>query len=405
MDAPELVPASPALNRRRGLLIMLVLAAGIFIGRYVVPVGAVDQGPLRYVTVNEGQRELIFPTFWEALDQLEQKFIGDLDDETLFYGAVRGMVAAADDPYTVFSDPNATRQFEETIEGSFSGVGIEIGMRQGLVTVIAPLPDSPAQQAGIREGDVIVAIDQEPIAPDDTLDTIVQSIRGPRGSSVVLTVVHKDERVASELNMKRDTIEVESVKLSIENSIAHLAITAFNGDTTSRFAAAVRDIQEAGVAGIILDVRSNPGGFLQAAVDISSHFLPPGTLIVAEKGRDTTEYTAKGKALLHGIPVVVLVNEGSASASEILAGALRDQAAAPLIGQKTFGKGSVQEFIKLKDGSSLRVTVARWFTPQDHNIDANGIEPNVVVEDNSDTPEDEQLQRAREEIAKLVSRQ
>lgn len=396
-------PATPAPNRSlKGLLVILVLAAGIFVGRYVVPVGGIEEGPLRYVTVNEGQRELIFPTFWEAKDQLENKFIGDVKDQDLFYGAVKGMVAAANDPYTVFSDPNATKQFEETIEGSFSGVGIEIGIRQGLITVIAPLPGSPAEQAGVREGDIIVAIDKKPISADDTLDHIVQSIRGPRGSNVALTVVHKNERATQELSVRRDTIEVESVKLSVKDNIAHVTISSFNGDTASRFTTAAREIQKAGAKGIIVDVRSNPGGFLQSAVDIASHFLPQGTVVVSEKGRETTEYKAKGNALLTNIPIVVLMNEGSASASEILAGALSDRANALLIGQKTFGKGSVQEFIKLKDGSSLRVTVAKWFTPNDHNIDTNGIEPKIVVEDNPDTPEDEQLTKATEEIAKLL---
>lgn len=386
-------PALP-LRRRSVIAAALILTVGIFIGRYLLPAF----GPMQFVTVKNGQRELIFPTFWEAKDQLEAKFIGEPKDADLFYGAIRGMIAAANDPYTVFSNPSDTQLFEETIEGSFSGVGIEIGIRQGLITVIAPLDGSPAELAGIRESDIIVAVDQEPITADQTLDSIVQAIRGPRHSTVVLTVIHKDERDTQDITVRRDTIEVESVKLKIEEGIAHLAITSFNGDTADRAATAARTIKQAGVRGVILDVRSNPGGFLQSAVDIASFFLPPGTLVVSEKGKDTTQYQSSGVATLAGLPVVVLVNEGSASASEILAGALADQVQAPLIGQKTFGKGSVQEFIKLRDGSSLRITVARWFTPNDHNIDANGIEPSIVVEDNPDTPEDEQLQRAKEEF-------
>jgi carboxyl-terminal processing protease len=402
-DSTSREPAArPPRRRLNALLLALVLAAGIFLGRYIVPVGNSDLGPLKYVTVNNGERELIFPTFWEAKDQLENKFIGNVNDEDLFYGAIKGMVAAADDPYTVFSNPSDTAQFEETIEGSFSGVGIEIGVRQSLVTVIAPLPGSPAEQAGVRTGDVIVAIDKKPIASDSTLDQVVQSIRGQRGTNVVLTVVHKDERETVDITVRRDTIAVESVKLSIEEGIAHLTITSFNSDTASRFTSAAREIQEKGVRGIILDVRGNPGGFLQSAVDIASRFLPAGTVVVSERGQETTDYQAKGATLLEGIPMVILMNEGSASASEILAGALHDRGNAALIGHKTFGKGSVQEFIKLSDGSSLRVTVAKWFTPNDININENGIEPNIAVDDNPDTPEDEQLQRAREEIAKLL---
>lgn len=398
------IPVQPVPNRRlSAALLILVLTAGIFIGRYVVPVGAVDQGPLRYMTVNNGERELIFPTFWEAKDQLESKFIGEVKDESLFYGAVKGMVAAANDPYTVFSDPAATKQFEETLEGSFSGVGIEIGLRQGLVTVIAPLAGSPAEEAGIRAGDIIVAIDHEPINAESTLDQVVQSIRGQRGTTVVLTVVHPEEKATVDLTVRRETIEVASVKLSIEEGIAHITITSFNSDTATRFMTAAREVKDKGVRGIIVDVRGNPGGFLQSAVDIGSRFLPQGTVIVSEKGKETTEYQAKGNTILADLPVVVLVNEGSASASEILAGALLDRGEAVLVGHKTFGKGSVQEFIKLKDGSSLRVTVARWFTPNDHNIDQNGIEPNIAVDNDPATPEDEQLTRAKEEIAKLMA--
>jgi len=411
MITPASSPVSGAPNQPAGgrasrslkaLSLVIVLAIGVFFGRYIVPAGGADLGPLRFVNVNNGERELIFPTFWEAKDQLEGKFIGDLDDEALFYGAVKGMVAAADDPYTVFSDPKATEQFEETIGGSFSGVGIEIGLRQNLVTVIAPLAGSPAEQAGIRTGDIIIAVDKKPITADATLDQVVQSIRGPRGSAVILTVVHKDASGTNDITVQRDTIEVESVKLSIEEGIAHVTITGFNSDTASRFNNAARDIKAGGARGIILDLRGNPGGFLQSAVDIGSRFLPAGTVIVSERGQETTEYEAKGNAVLEGVPTVILVNEGSASASEILAGALHDRGNAVLVGHKTFGKGSVQEFIKLKDGSSLRVTVAKWFTPNDININENGIEPNVTVDENPDTPEDEQLQRAREEIAKRL---
>jgi len=383
---------------------IILLALGVFIGRYLLPLGSAATGPLRFMTVNEGQRQLIFPTFWEAKDQLESKFIGNLNDEALFYGAVKGMVAAANDPYTVFADPSATKQFEENIEGSFSGVGIEIGVRQNLITVIAPLSGSPAEKAGIRSGDIIIAVNKKPITADSTLDEVVESIRGPRGSEVTLTVLHKDEGAPADVTVKRDTIEVESVKLKIENDIAHVIITSFNSDTASRFNTAAKEMKDKHVKGIILDVRGNPGGFLQAAVDIASRFLPTGTVVVSERGKETTDYQAKGNPLLEGIPVIVLINEGSASASEILAGALHDRGNATLLGHKSFGKGSVQEFIKLDDGSSLRVTVAKWFTPNNININENGIEPDLVADDNRDTPDDEQLQKAQEEIAKRLRR-
>ncbi len=384
------------------IAIALVFATGLFVGRYLIPAGELGFSPLRFVSVEDGERKLTFPTFWEAWDTLHNNFIGELKDEDLFYGSVAGMVRAAGDPYTVFAPPSDTKQFEETIEGSFSGIGIEIGARGGVITVIAPLEGSPAYQAGVREGDAIVAVDGEPITQDTTLDSIVQKIRGEKGTSVTLTIVHKGDTKTEDITIIRDTISIESVRMKIEDSIAHLKITNFNGDTASGFTAAARQAQQSDVRGIVLDMRGNPGGFLQAAVDISSLFLEPGTLVVSERGKQSKEYKAEGSALLKDTPVVVLVNEGSASASEIVAGALHDQRSAPIIGTKTFGKGSVQEFIKLNDGSSLRVTIAKWFTPSGRSIDEQGIEPTVAVEDNKETEDDEQLLQAKKELAELI---
>lgn len=377
---------------------------GLFVGRYVVPAGTFAQTPLQFVSVEEGERRLVFPTFWETWDTLHEHYIGELDDHELFYGAVAGMVKAAGDPYTVFSAPEATKQFEENIEGSFSGVGIEIGVEGGVVTVIAPLSGSPAEQAGVREGDVIVAVDEEPITQDTTLDDVVRRIRGPQGEPVTLTVVHRDNGNETEdIEVIRDTIEIESVRMEITDGIAHIEITNFNGDTAQRFTQAAREAERAGVRGIILDMRGNPGGFLQAAVNIASEFIEPGKLVVSEEGGEDEEYVSKGNPTLGGIPVVVLVNRGSASASEIVAGALQDQLGAPVIGTQTFGKGSVQEFLKLSDGSSLRVTVAKWFTPSGRSINEEGITPDIEVANDRETQDvDEQLDRAREEIRNIL---
>lgn len=393
----------PAKKGRRLLALLIIFFAGLFVGRYLLPAGDLASGPLKFVTVEEGQRQLTFPTFWEAWDELHTNFIGDLNDTNLFYGAVAGMVRAAGDPYTVFADPETTKQFEETIGGSFSGIGIEIGMQQGLVTVIAPLDGSPAEAAGVRAEDVIVAIDGQPIQSDDSLDDVVRKIRGPRGESVILTVVHKGQSQSEDISIVRDTIEIESVKMNIQDEIAHIEITSFNGDTTRRFTTAAEEALESSVRGIILDMRSNPGGFLQTAVDVSSLFLEPGTLVVSERGQEVSEYLAKGQPFLVDVPVVVLVDRGSASASEIVAGALQDQRQAPIIGIRTFGKGSVQEFLKLSDGSSLRVTIAKWFTPSGRSINEEGIAPTIEIEDDPNSEEvDEQLERAREEIQKLI---
>lgn len=401
------MPIEPVKDRRlpRWTAVVLLFLAGLFVGRYLLPAGQAITGPLQFVSIEDGERKLIFPSFWESWDVLHEKFIGELDEETLFYGAVAGMVRAAGDPYTAFAGPEETKQFEETIGGSFSGIGVEIGLRNGVITVIAPLEGSPADQAGILPEDIIVAVNGEGITPETSLDEVVRRIRGPRGEKVTLTVVHTGERATTDIEITRDTIEIESVLLSFDNGIAHLEITNFNSDTAKRFTEAAHEVVRSGARGLILDMRSNPGGFLQAAVEISSQFLEPGTLIVSERGKneDTTkDYTAKGQPLLRNIPLVVLVDRGSASASEIVAGALQDQLQAPVIGQQTFGKGSVQEFLKLNDGSSLRVTVAKWFTPANRSINEEGIAPTVAVEDDRETEADEQLGRAREELKNLL---
>lgn len=386
-------------DRKKVAVFLSIFAAGLLLGRYLVPAG---NGPMQFLSVQNGQRQLVFPTFWEAWDQLHKNFIGTIDDQKLFYGAVEGMVQAAGDPYTAFADPADTKSFEESLEGSFSGIGVEIGVRNNLVSVIAPLEGSPAKQAGLREEDVIIAVDKHPITGDMTLDQVVRQIRGPKSSSVTLTIARKGEDATKDYSIVRDTIAVESVKLKMDGGIAELTITSFNSDTADRFARLARQVVAQHVQGIILDMRGNPGGFLEAAVQISSEFIDSGTLVVAEKGKETKDHKAKGTPVLKNIPLVVLVNKGSASASEIVAGALQDDLHVPIIGTKSYGKGSVQQFIKLDDGSSLRVTVAKWFTPSGRSINEQGIEPTVAIDQNFDTPEDEQLNKAKEEIQKLI---
>jgi carboxyl-terminal processing protease len=400
VTVPDGVQRSAYVSKLLGALLLVMIGLGL--GRYIVPAGATPVNDAQFEGIQEGQRQIVFPTFWEAWDTLHNKYIGEIDQQDLFYGSVSGMVKAAGDPYTVFSDPQDTKQFEETIEGSFSGIGVEIGIRGGALTVIAPLEGSPAQEAGIREGDIVVAVDEEPITVDMTLDDAVSRIRGKRGTEVVLTVIRKDAQTTEDITVRRDIIDIESVKLNIEDAVAHVNISSFNGDTSAQFTKAARQIVSSQAKGIILDVRNNPGGYLQTSVEIASRFLPEEMLVVSERGQKTTEYKAEGNTLLQGIPMVILVNEGSASASEILAGALRDQQQIPLIGTKTFGKGSVQELIKLSDGSSIRVTVAKWYTPSGHNIHENGLEPDIEVEQNYDTEEDEPLIKAKEELQKRI---
>jgi len=390
------------------IITALIFSSGFFIGRYIYPAGEIQYNPLDYVRLDDsGHRQLVFHTFWEAWDQLHRNFIGEIEDKDLFYGAVQGMVRAVDDPYTVFEPPPETKQFEETIQGSFSGIGIEIGVREGAVVVISPLAGSPAELAGVQEGDIIVAVDDEPITGNMGLDDVVQKIRGQKGEPVKITVVRKGADEPLPITVTRDTIAIKSVNLSFDNDIAVIEITNFNGDTAKRFNEAAREVIDRHARGVIVDVRNNPGGFLEAAVEIGSRFIEKGQTIVSERDKDgnSKEYAARGNAVLQDIPTAVIINGGSASASEILAGALLDQRNVPVIGTQSFGKGSVQEFLKLSDGSSLRVTVAKWFTPSGRSINEEGISPTLAVEQDRDTDEDEQLQQAEEELQKIIAGQ
>lgn len=378
------------------LTIIICIAIGIAIGMSVARPFPFAPDPIFE------KDAFTFAPFSEAKKVLQDQFIGTLDDRQLSYGAVEGMVRAAGDPYTGFSDPEETRQFKDTLKGSFSGIGAEMGIDGGLIVVIAPLAGSPAEKAGIQAGDIIVVIDGKELTEDTSLDDAVRMIRGQKGTQVKITVIHPDAREKADITIIRDDIEVQSVKSETKDGIAHISISSFNGDTAVKFAKAARDAKKAGVKGIVLDVRRNPGGYLDAAVDIASEFLEPNATVVIEKGKTERTHRAKRTGSLRDIPTVVLINGSSASASEILAGALEDNLGTAIIGVKSFGKGSVQDVVDLSDGSSLRVTIAKWFTPKGTSIADEGIHPTIEVKDNDDTPEDEQLQRAMEELKKSV---
>lgn len=382
----------PSVNKFLSAVLLVVV--GVVIGRMTLP--KPDALP------NDASAQQIFTAspFWEAWNKLHDNFIGSLDPKALVYGAISGMIRASGDPYTAFSDPDASKQFKESLRGSFSGIGAEMGIKSGLIVVIAPLSGSPAEKAGVQAGDVVVAVDKEPITEDMSLDEVVRSIRGPKGEKVELTLLHKDAKETSDITIVRDDIEVQSVKMEVRDGIAIITITNFNEDTAQKFVEVAKRAKQQNVKGVVLDVRNNPGGYLDAAVTIASQFLQPGDAVVTEKGKKEITHSSKISGTLHGIPVVVLVNHGSASASEILAGALQDNLDTPIVGEKSFGKGSVQEVLTLSDDSTLRVTIAKWFTPKGKSINEQGIEPSVTVKDDTNTPEDEQLQKAIEEVKK-----
>lgn len=325
-----------------------------------------------------------FDQFWKIWDLVKQKHVHQpVDDVKLFYGAMQGMVAGLEDPYSVYFPPKQAAEFVSDFAGEFEGIGAEIGKKDNMITIIAPLPESPAEKAGIKTGDKIFAIDGQD-AVNLTVEEAIKKIRGPHGTEVRLTVGQKEPESIREVKIIRDKIVVPAVTWEKkDNSIAYLRINTFNEETDPQFRKAVNEIKAFGAKGIILDMRGNPGGYLDSSVSVASEWIQDG-IIVRERFHDKTEkdYTSMGTThQFVGIPTIVLVDEGTASGAEIVAGALQDYGAARLVGQKTFGKGSVQELEPFPDGSALKITIANWFTPKDRAIDKLGIEPDVKVEE------------------------
>ncbi len=346
-------------------------------------------------------QDVNFSLFWDVWDTLKREYVDKdkLNEKELFYGAVKGMVAAAGDPYTVFLDPKMSREFEEELAGTFEGIGAEIGIRNDILSIIAPLPGTPAEEAGLKAGDKIYAIDGESTA-DMAVDEAVRKIRGSRGTTVTLTISHDGMEKAKDVIITRATIVVKSVKAEEKDGVYVVKISDFGGDTVDLFNNEVIKILEKNPKGIILDLRNNPGGYLDAAIDVTSEWIDKG-IVVAEKFSEDKkiDYEARGRARLKDYKTVVLVNKGSASASEIVAGALKDYGKAAIIGEKTFGKGSVQAMDSFTDGSSVKITVAKWLTPKGSYINETGIEPDVVVEmtdEDYNADKDPQMEKAME---------
>jgi len=325
----------------------------------------------------------------------------------MLYGAISGMVKALGDPYTVFFNPEETKQFEEDISGKFEGVGMEVGIRDNELTVIAPLEGTPAQRAGLRAGDKILKIGNT-VTTDLAIDEAVSLIRGSKGTEITLTIFREDWETTREITLTRDVIEIPALKWELkENNIAYIKLYHFHQNARVNFGKAAFDISNSSAEKIILDLRNNPGGYLEVAQDIAGWFLERDQVVVIEdfgEGKEQEEYKAEGTELLLRYPVVVLINQGSASASEILAGALRDNRNVKLIGETSFGKGSVQELQDLKGGASLKITVAKWLTPKGEILTGKGLEPDIKVEmteEDYNEGKDPQLDKAIE-VAKSL---
>ncbi|UZE92919.1 MAG: S41 family peptidase [Candidatus Nealsonbacteria bacterium] len=361
--------------------------------------------------------DINFSLFWEAYHKLQEKFVDKekIDIQKIIYGAISGMVKSLEDPYTVFLPPEDTKKFKEDVEGVFEGVGMEIGIRKGQVQVIAPLEGTPAQKAGLRAGDKIIKVN-DILTMDLTIDEVVSLIRGPRGTEVLLTIYREDWGETQEVGIVRGVIEVPSLKWELLTSqgeaggkdvdIAYIKLYQFSRKAALDFRKASFEILDSPAKKIILDLRNNPGGLLVIAQDIAGWFLESGELVVIEDFRNGNriEYKSYGNGTFLDYKIVILINEGSASGSEILAGALRDNRDILLIGKKSFGKGSVQELEDLRGGSSLKITIAKWLTPKGQLITGSGLEPDIRVEMSSedyDEGRDPQLDKAVEVIKNL----
>jgi carboxyl-terminal processing protease len=345
---------------------------------------AVDTIIKQVINKDEGKSDAVdFSLFWQVWDKLHERYVdkSNLDSQKLVYGAIEGMVAAAGDPYTVFFEPVTSKKFQEQVTGAFSGVGMEIDKRNDLITVIAPIKDSPAMRAGIKAGDVVVKVDGA--ATDGwSVDEAVSHIRGKQGTTVKLTIGRQGESDFLEFSIVRDTIKVPAVDWKmLDNKVAYLQIYTFNGNLDDEFARAAKEITDAGAQRLIIDMRNNPGGLLDSAINLAGWMLKKDSLVVQERYSTgvTDQLRADGSSRLAGIPTVILLNGGSASAAEILAGALHDIRNVPIVGEKSFGKGSVQQVEDFYNGASLKVTVAKWLTPNGVSISGNGISPTVEV--------------------------
>lgn len=347
--------------------------------------------------------------FEETWRQLEENFVdkNKINHQKMVYGAIEGMVAAVDDPYTSFFKPEDSKKFLEDTAGSFEGVGMEIGVKKDQLQVISPLENSPAQKAGIIAGDAIVQINGKSTA-GITADEAVDLIRGPKGTEVILTLFREEWKETKDFKLIRAIIQVPSLKWEIKNNdIAYLQLYQFTEKASADFKIAAIDIMNSPAKRIVLDLRNNPGGYLSISQDIAGWFLKKGQIVTVEQlgeKKGQIEHVSAGPSLLEKYPLVILINEGSASASEILAGALRDNRQIKLIGEKSFGKGSVQQLISLRGGSYLKVTIAKWLTPNGSQISEIGLAPDVEIKNAAEDEEkkvDAQLNKAIEIVKEL----
>jgi len=395
------------------LIFLVVFSLGFYFGQLDKKTANSDSRILAYSEEAKNnalaqESEDIFDAnmYFEVWDTLKRDHVdkNKIKDRDLFYGSLKGLAQATNDPYTVFMNPDDSREFANDLAGTFEGIGAEIGMRNDVITIIAPLDGMPAQKAGVMAGDKIYAIDGKSTI-GLTVDEAVKKIRGQKDTQVTLTILRGAGEPAKDISITRGVIVVKSLKTEIRpDGIYVMKISNFNDDTLGLFNKAVDEIVIKKPKGLILDLRNNPGGYLDTSIVVASEWIEAGPVVAEQFGENRrNEYPASGLARLKDVPTVVLINGGSASASEIVAGALRDYKKATLVGEQTFGKGSVQTLRGLSDGSSLKITIAKWLTPAGDFINEKGIAPDVLVDltvDDINKNIDPQLNKALEILKK-----
>ena len=403
----------------KGLLIVVLAAivwgSGFYAGRHSIP--EIEKVVDVYNKENPLASQVDFAPFWKAWNLLNEKYVpSDISSTTpegtslitqkLVWGAISGLAAAVGDPYTAFFPPVESKIFKSDIAGNFEGVGMEIGLRNDILTVIAPLKGSPALRAGIKSGDLILEIDGT-TTRSIRVDEAVDKIRGPKGTTVNLLVLHKSDTDPVKISVTRDTIDLPTLDTEVKTTSAGkvfvIRLYSFSATSPALFRNALQEFVDTKTDKLIIDLRGNPGGYLEASVDMASWFLPEGKVVVSEyygASKDEEVHRSRGYDIFtEDLKLVVLVDGGSASASEILAGALSEHGRAKLVGEKTFGKGSVQELINVTDATALKVTVARWLTPNGNSISEKGIVPDFVVpitKEDVEKQRDPQMDKAME---------
>lgn len=354
---------------RATIIIAFVFVLGISLGSVLVRYSQADNSTYDNLRV-----------FAEVLSVVQKNYVEEVNSKDLIYSAIKGMLSSLD-PHSSFMTPEMYKEMQVDTKGEFGGLGIQIGVKDKMLTVISPIEDTPAYRAGIKAGDKITKIDGKNTR-DMTLSEAVDNMRGPKGTNVTLSILREDFAQPKDFTLMRDIIKIKSVKSKIiDGDIGYVKINQFQEKTDSDLDKALREFDGKNLKGLIVDLRNDPGGLLNMAVDVAGEFLPPGKLVVYIKGRngEKDEFFTNNKQPRADIPIVVLVNEGSASASEIVAGCLQDWGRAVILGTQTFGKGSVQTVLGLSDGSGLRLTTAKYYTPKDRSIQNTGIKPDIEV--------------------------